>query len=506
MRAHAVLRRRNALIVGALLACALIVRVDGITRPSISARELYGGLLARQYYYGSGAGLSPEKRAVVRQLGTSFSPIEPPVMNLASAAVFHVTGENLWVPRLISFLFWIGGGVFFYLIALRLASSGGALVGLALYLFWPFGVSISRLGMPDGPMVALLLAGSWCVIRYWEQPSRRRLVVAAIVSSFATAAKPGVAGIFLVALFAALALSQRRFVDSVVRGRFPFFVLAASAISAVYYVYGTYVHHFLAGESEGRIAPRAILQAWYWRGWWSMITTALPFPQHQAALAFLPLGAGVGGIVVARRGIPRAILLGLSVGYVVLGLVFTLHISTHSYYSLPLIAILSLAIAALAGFLLDRSSAFTRVVLVAVFVLAMGGVVYKDARVLTGEGPRQRIADYRRIGELTHHTAHALVIDPYLKSPSSYWGWIVARYWYEPSPAVDLGPASDRSPLRLPGRFDYLVVMQPSELRTEPRLREFTSSIPVVARTPRYAIFDLRGGHRVEARSKATRG
>jgi hypothetical protein len=189
----------------------------------------------------------------------------------------------------------------------------------------------------------------------------------------------------------------------------------------------------------------------------------------------------------------------LSVGYVVLGLVFTLHISTHSYYSLPLIAILSLAIAALAGFLLDRSAAVMRVVLLAGFVLVVGGVVYKDSRVLTGAGPRQGIADYRRIGELTDHTTHALVIDQYLKSPISYWGWIVARYWSQPSPAADLGLASDRSPLRLPGRFDFLVVMQTSELRTEPRLRVFTRSLPVVARTPRYAVFDLRGRRKASA-------
>ncbi|HET7127696.1 MAG TPA: glycosyltransferase family 39 protein [Gaiellaceae bacterium] len=492
MRLFALLRRRNALLVGALLACALLVRVDGITRPSISARELYGGLLARQYYYGDGAGLSAQKREVVRQLGTSFSPIEPPVMNLASAAAFELTGENLWVPRLFSVVFWVIGGVFLYAIAVRLASSGGALVGLALYLFWPFGVSISRRGMPDAPMIALLLAASLCVIRYWERPSPRRLLIAAIVSSFATAAKPGVAGIFLVMLFTALALSQRRLVESVVRGRFPLFVLVASAVSAAYYVYGTYVHHFLAGESDGRIAPHALVEGWYWRGWWSMISTSLPFPQHQRALALVPLAAGAAGIVLARRGIPRAVLVGLSLGYVVLGLVFTLHISTHPYYSLPLVAILSLAIATLAGFLLDRPSAAARGVLVGVFLVAMAGVVYKDSRVVVGENPRQRIADYRRIGDLTGHTPHALVIDPYLKSPISYWGWMVARYWYEPSPAADLGPASAASPLHLPGRFDYLVVMQTSELRTEPRLRELTRSLQVVARTSRYAIFDLR--------------
>ena len=237
-----------------------------------------------------------------------------------------------------------------------------------------------------------------------------------------------------------------------------------------------------------------------------MISSALPFPEQQRALAFVPLAAGVAGIVVARRGIVRAVLVGLSLGYVVFGLVFTLHISTHSYYSLPLVAILSLGIATLAGFLLDRSSAVVRVVLVGVFAVALGGVVYKDSRVLVGENPRQAIADYRRIGELTHHTTRALVIDQYLISPICYWGWMVGRYWYEPSPAVDLGPASDRSRLRVPageGRFDYLVVMQVRELLSEPRLRQFTISLPVVARTPRYAIFDLRGRRAAGVRTTA---
>jgi hypothetical protein len=38
-----------------------------------------------------------------------------------------------------------------------------------------------------------------------------------------------------------------------------------------------------------------------------------------------------------------------------------------------------------------------------------------------------------------------------------------------------------------------------SELKTEKRLRALTQELPVVKRTARYAIFDLRGGRAVAA-------
>src|SRR5712691_1119083 len=158
----------HLILIGCLLVSALALRVDGITRPSVAARELYGALLSRQYYYGDGSGLTPAKQEVVRRLGTVFNPIEPPVLNLVSAAGFHLFGgESLWLPRLLSSLMWVVGGIFLYLIATRITTRGGALVALTLYLFWPFGVWISRRGMPDALLVALLLAASLTVIRYW---------------------------------------------------------------------------------------------------------------------------------------------------------------------------------------------------------------------------------------------------------------------------------------------------------------------------------------------------
>lgn len=484
-------------LIACLVVGAFLLRMEGITKPSIASRELYGALLARQYYFGGPEVLPPAKQEVVRALGEVFDPIEPPVLNLAAALAFRLTGgENLWFPRLVPALLWVLGGLFLYLIAVRIGTRGGALVSLTLYLFWPFGVWISRHGMPDSIMVALLLAAAFTVLRYWERPSCRRLIVAGLVSSAATAAKPGVALIFLAALFVALAISKRELRTTLVRGHLVLFVVLASALSAAYYVYGAYARHFLAGESEGRLEPGLVATAWFWRGWWSMVSAGLSYPQSQTALALVPVAAAVGGFAVARRGIPRAVLGGLALGYLAFGLTFTVHIATHSYYSLPLIPILALSIGTLGGGVLHSLAAVPRVRagLVAVFVAVIGVAVFKTHAVLAAPrwAEQARIDDYRRVGEVTRHTTRALVIDPRLISPISYWGWIVGRYWYEPTPEQDLLRTHGPSPPEI-DRFDFLVVMEVDELVTERRLRAFVRDLPIVARTDSYAVFDLRG-------------
>jgi hypothetical protein len=152
------------ILVCVLLVFAFLIRLDGITTPSVESRELHNALIARQFFYGDGA----------------------------AAAGFRLAGgEELWIPRLVSSALWSFGGVFLYLIAGRLMTRLGAVVAVGLYLFWPHGAFISRLYMPDAVMLTLLLAGALAVIRYWERPSSGRLLAAGVVSGAATVAKPG---------------------------------------------------------------------------------------------------------------------------------------------------------------------------------------------------------------------------------------------------------------------------------------------------------------------------
>src|SRR5215204_1545156 len=241
--------RWHAVLLGFMLVPALLLRIDGITMPSLSARELHNALLAREYYFGSGAGLPAWKQHALQELHTSVKPVEPPLLDHVAAWGYHLAGgEKLWIPRLVSVVVWVLASLFVYLVALRITRREGALIAVALYLFWPYGVAMSRFYMPDPTMVALLLAGVLAVVRYWEAPSGRRFLAASGIAAVVTFVKPGVALVFLAALFAVLAISQRARVRPIVV-RLAAFVAVAAAPTAGYFVYGSYIRHFL--EAEG---------------------------------------------------------------------------------------------------------------------------------------------------------------------------------------------------------------------------------------------------------------
>ena len=423
-----------------------------------------GALLARTWYLGDGAGLDAWQRQVLDGVRTTVKPIEPPVLDSIAAASFRLTGkENFWVPRLVASLCWVVGGIFLYLIALRVTRREGAIVALSLYLFWPYGVWLSRLFMPDALLVALLLAGALTVIRYWEEPSRRRLWIAGVVSSLAVAAKPGVALLFLVALFLALAVATRGLRASIVGGRFLLYVALTLSLTAAYFVAGTRIAHFISpGASTRRVTPGPAAGEEFWGGWWRMVSYVSRYPQPQSLLALVPLLAALAGLLVTRRGVPRAIVGGLAIGYVAFGLAFANYTSTHPYYSLALIPIVSLAIGALAGAILDRFEGSRPSVRWALFaglvcVVCLAGL--KAHAVLTGPPARARIADYRAIGRITDHTTRALIVDRQLATPAMYWGWIVGRNWeldYDETLPTWLHRTD----------FDYLVVVGVEQLET----------------------------------------
>jgi 4-amino-4-deoxy-L-arabinose transferase-like glycosyltransferase len=476
--------RRAALplVIGSLLVGAQLLRLPGITKPSIEQRETQSALVARAWYLGDGEGLPAWKQGVLRELRQSVKPIEPPVIDFLTSVEFRLSGENFWFPRLVSSLFWIVGGVFLYLIGTRLTTPAGALVSLALYLTWPFAVRHSRLFMPDAMMVCFLLAGALTVLRYWERPSTRRLIAAGAVSSAATAVKPGVAIFYLVALFVALAASHRKLRATIVGGQLPLYVALTALTAGAYYVWGTRFSDFIwSGASLSRITPWLSAHDWFWKRWWEAISYMLSYPQSQTFLAIAPLAAGLGGVLIAHRRHARAILAGLIVGYVAFALTFAYYTSGNPYYSLALVPILALAIGPLVGGILERGGSITRAALSVLVAVVVGVAAFKSAAILRVGDPQERIADYRRIGELTGHTTRALVVADQLRTPVMYWGWVVGDAW------EDL----DRDPP--PYQYDFLIVVGLSPLETQKGLRDFSRGLPVVARTSRYAIFDLRG-------------
>jgi hypothetical protein len=479
--------RWESLAVAALLVGALLLRLPGVDTPSVEQRENQSSILARGYFLGDAAGGPEWQRRVLGKVDTVLKPYEPPALELAAAAFYRATGgERIWFPRLLSALAWIAGGLFLTLLARRVTATPGMLTALLLYLVWPYAAWHSRKFMPDALLVACLLAAALTIVRYWERPSRGRFVAAGATSAVATAVKPGVAFLFLVALFAAFALSRRRVRAEIVSGRLPLFAGLAASLAAVYVLVGRYATDFVhPAATSGRVTPDLALTAGFWEGWWNMVSFLVRFPQPQELLAVLAIALGVLGLVLVPRGTPRTILWGLAAGYLAFGLAFATYTATHPYYALPLIPVLALAIgvvvdrvlAVLSGVPLARSA-------VALAVLAVTAVAAQKVHAtLTSPAPLETIADYRRIGELTNHTTRAIVADDNLSHPIMYWGWIVGQPW-------DLGNETLPSFID-PAEKDFLIVVGNHQLAHD-GLRAFARGRPVVARTDRFTVFDLR--------------
>jgi hypothetical protein len=231
------------------------------------------------------------------------------------------------------------------------------------------------------------------------------------------------------------------------------------------------------------LTPDLVVQGDFWRGWWNVVSYMLRYPQPQQSLALLPLAVALVGLALSR-GLARAVLVGLSLGYLAFALAYANYTDTHPYYSLALIPILALAIGVVADFLLRRLGTPGAIGVFAVLAAVVGVAAYKSHAALTQRKTQQTIVDYRRLGEITGHTTRAIVVSGELRTPALYWGWMVGDEW-------DLGDNPHAPPD--PAEHDFLVVEGVDQFDSSPGLRSFTRGLPVVARTSRYAVFDLRG-------------
>jgi hypothetical protein len=254
------------ILICVLLGTAFVIRLDGITRPSVESRDLHNALIARQLFYGDGAASQRGSRTCCKSWARS-SPRSSPPCSISSPWRGSGSQAARSCGSLSSFssALWILGGVFFYLIAGRLTTRPGALVAVGLYLFWPrVHQSPVHPGRHDAHAAPCGRPGGHQIL---GAAVFRKAPRCGVVSGAATFAKPGVAILFLLALCVALAVSRRALTEAVRHGRLPLFTVLAALPTAVYYVYGTYLRDFLSGQAGGPVDPSLVGTQWFWRGW-----------------------------------------------------------------------------------------------------------------------------------------------------------------------------------------------------------------------------------------------
>lgn len=459
-------------------------------------RQYNTELVARWYYIATGG----EVVGVSAEVAEKASPglIEPPILQIASAGIYHVIGgENLLVPLVISVSAWLLGAGLLFLLARRLASETAGLISAAVYLFVPIAVFGSRVIQPDPMFVAAIVGALLAIVRHDDNPSMRRLVVAALASGAAVLIKlPAL--FFLFPVFGVVLIRRegwrpKRWTPAVI------FAAIASLPAALYLIAGYALWGFLKGQETGRFLPQLWTRGEFWSAWYSSLTTLF------APVLYL----AIFGVVLAK-GRVRAVLLTLTAGYLGYGLFFPYHITSHTYYQLPLVPIVALATAALVqrcrDWLMAHGRLEVRRLASTVLTLAVGvAVLMGDGPLLAPpplEGTLEWIDISAQAGEAVDHSTRVLMVAPANGDIFRFYGGVAGTVW-PTSADLAFERQGNLAPVPVPVRFeslrtrtsaDYVVVTWLAEWERQPELRALVEQrYPLEAQGEGFLVYDLRG-------------
>ena len=470
-------------------------------------RQLFSALKARGMYYAmlpASSDIPTWQRDVAMRQWKSIQAIEPTVIETITALTYRVVGEQLWIARVYSSVFWVLAGVLLFLLAAEISGPSGAFIALLFYLFLPYGVIASRTFQPDPLMIALIVSGAWASF-HWannRQASGRSwkwVLIAGILNGLALFVK-NVAVFPLAFALAALALEHGLLKS--LKDKQTWALAGISVLpTAIYTLYGLLGPGFLGQQFAFRFFPQLWPDPAFYLRW---------IGQIDGVTGFGALIAGVAGIFVARRR-GMAFLTGLWLGYIAYGMTFAYHISTHDYYQLPLIPIVAISLAPLAETLFEtvtrlRSSGqadprpigiFTRLVLSVLILLVVAIQVWNVRVELARDDWRPDAQFWSELGDRLGHTGPVLTISQDYGYRLAYWGWQEVDSWYD-SGDLDLRILDGRQ-INLMQRFleqssgkHYLVVTQLGKLDQQPEIKDYVyRTFPIFAEGKGYLVFDL---------------
>lgn len=482
-----------------LFALGLGIRLYDLTDPPLDfhpTRQLRSAIIARDLYYRELPSAPEWQRQRAAQQLQGLNLIEPLVFESVVALAYRLIGSDpVWVARLFAALFWLAGGAALFALARQMVGAEGGVVALAYYLFLPFGIVASRSFQPDPLMVMLMLLAMWSLFRWWQRPSWAAALLAGALMGLAMFVK-AVALFPLLAGFAALLLACKGLRNSLRDRQVWAIGLLAVLPMALYHLYGVYVLKSLESQFEGRFFPQMWLEPSFYVRFLGSASG------HAGFGAFL---AGVLGALLFASAAPRALAVGLWAGYFAYGMAFPYHITTHSYYHLPLIPIVALSLAPLAGLAL-RSLAglrplwLARLAFVGVLLFGVLAKAWEARLELDQSDYRHEPAYWQEIGALLGRDASVVALTHDYGNRLAYYGWITPEIWLTSKHLENYRQLRGGSPIEvqewfgeLTGGKDYFLVTLLNQLNKQAELKELLyQNYAIYAEGDGYVIFDLR--------------
>ncbi len=455
-------------------------------------RQMLAALKARGMYLQSAGGVPDWQQKMAIQQWKTKSEVEPEVFEHLVALTYRFTGEQLWVARAYSSLFWIIGGAFLFLLVRELISVDGAVAATAYFLFFPYAVVASRSFQPDPLMVTLLIGFWWAFLRWSKTQSWGWAIAAGLAGGFAIYIK-FVSAFFVVGGALGLLLGTFSLQEALRKVQLWVIAILGLLPGAAYIFYGVVLHGFLGRQFGGRFIPALLLSPYNYVQWAMMASMAA------GAVAIM---LGLLGLLFIQSRPVRFFVFGLWTAYIVFGLFFDYHVATHDYYHLPLIPIVGISLAPLADWILRRLRELTagRTARLAASAFLLAGLLttaWETRNELKAVDYRPQVAMWAEIGDKLGHGHNVVALTQDYGTRLAYWGWQDAQIWPN-SGDVDYHTARGAS-INLQRLFpnmtrgkEYFLVTDFDELNRQPDLKQRLAGFSVYAQGSGYVIYDLQ--------------
>jgi 4-amino-4-deoxy-L-arabinose transferase-like glycosyltransferase len=457
-------------------------------------RQFLSAIKARGMYYQFARNVPEWQREIAIQQWKDADVFEPAVNETIVAGLYLLFGDQLWLARICSSIYWLLGGLALFALSRRIASIDGAIVALAFYLFLEFGVIASRSFQPDPLMIGLILGSLWAFYRWYEEKNWKWTLIVGLLSGMAIFVKT-VAVFPLLGAFALIILTTQGLKQAIKDPQIWVVAIMAVLPVALFMIDSLYISKNSSLSAELRFFPSFWTDPTFYVRWKNIIGNTLGFGSFLLALL---------GIFLAKPGRDRSLLLGLLLGYVAYGFTFSYHIITHTYYQLPLFVFIPLSLSVLGSTLfqklseINNTSYFARLAVSGIMLIGIGFEMWNTRVELVRNDYRGEPQFWLDLGNKLGRSTPVIGLTQDYGNRLAYWGWKSTEQW---------PTTGDQNLRELAGKaktFDeifaervrgmqYFLITNFNQFNNQPDLKDkLFSTYPVLEQTPEYIIFDLQ--------------
>jgi len=479
-----------------LFATALAIRLYDLTDLPLDfhpTRQLLSAMKARALYYETQPdGIPTWKLEAGIRLARLKADVEPVVFERLVAYTYRFTGEQVWVARIYSSLFWLVGGIFLFLLASEQVSFEGALFSTAYYLFYPYAIIASRSFQPDPLMVMLMLVFWWLFLRWMRTSAWSYALPAGLLGGFAILIKFS-AAFFVIGAVLGLIFTRFHLRDVLRNSQVWAMALLGAIPGLAYLYYGIYVLGSLGSQFVGRFFPSLLISPANYLQWATKVNMA-------AGGLFIML-ALLGFFLVKQKPL-QGLMIGLWGAYLLYAVFFDYHVATHDYYHLPFIPIVALSLAPLGEWVTahwaeTNIQGYKRGVLCLILLYGLFSVIWSVRNQMKSVDYRPEATMWAEIGEKLAHQPTAMALTQDYGARLEYYGLTAAEIWPTVNDIAHRvlrrdGKAFNAAFKKQVRNRRYFLVTDFVELKKQPNLNSRLQKFPVFVEGEGYIIYQLR--------------